>query len=267
MMPSILYSDMDGTLISEGAISPENLDALRALTAAGGDFSIATGRSEEVARPYLGGLPLTLPAILYNGAAVYDYKTESFLYKACLKADTVACLVETALNRYPEVCVQAFTGGRTRMLNPNGLPDPYVTREKQPTRPSTLAEALADGCFKLLFYGDSARLHDLERVFLVEAPGSFVSTYSASFYLEILPCRATKGGALAWLASYLNKPREAFAAIGDYDNDVTMIRFAGLGAAPSDAQPCAREAADVVVASHRDHAVADLVRRYLLPRT
>lgn len=46
-----------------------------------------------------------------------------------------------------------------------------------------------------------------------------------------------------------------------------MIRFAGLGAAPSDAQPCAREAADVVVASHRDHAVADLVRRYLLPRT
>lgn len=59
MMPSILYSDMDGTLISEGAISPENLDALRALTAAGGDFSIATGRSEEVARPYLGGLPLT----------------------------------------------------------------------------------------------------------------------------------------------------------------------------------------------------------------
>ena len=219
------------------------------------------------ARPYLGGLPLTLPAILYNGAAVYDYKTESFLYKACLKADTVARLVETALNRYPEVCVQAFTGGRTRMLNPNGLPDPYVTREKQPTRPSTLAEALADGCFKLLFYGDSARLHDLERVFLVEAPGSFVSTYSASFYLEILPYRATKGDALAWLAAYLNKPREAFAAIGDYDNDVTMIRFAGLGAAPSDAQPCAREAADVVVASHRDHAVADLVRRYLLPRT
>lgn len=51
MMPSILYSDMDGTLISEGAISPENLDALRALTAAGGDFSIATGRSEEVAAP------------------------------------------------------------------------------------------------------------------------------------------------------------------------------------------------------------------------
>lgn len=42
---------MDGTLISEGAISPENLDALRALTAAGGDFSIATGRSEEVAAP------------------------------------------------------------------------------------------------------------------------------------------------------------------------------------------------------------------------
>ena len=48
MMPSILYSDMDGTLISEGAISPENLDALRALTAAGGDFSIATGRPAPI---------------------------------------------------------------------------------------------------------------------------------------------------------------------------------------------------------------------------
>ena len=257
MMPSILYSDMDGTLISEGTISQENRDALRALVEAGGDFSIATGRSEEVARPYLGGLPLTLPAILYNGAAVYDYKTESFLYKACLASDTVAHLVEIALLRYPEVCVQAFTGGQTRMLNPNGLSDPYVTREKQPTRPSTLAEALAAGCFKLLFYGDNARLRDLERVFLADAPGSFVSTYSASFYLEILPCRATKGDALAWLANYLGKPREAFAAIGDYNNDVTMIQFAGLGAAPADAQACVKEAADVVVRPHREHAVAE----------
>lgn len=79
------------------------------------------------------------------------------------------------------------------MLNPNGLPDPYVTREKQPTRPSTLAEALADGCFKLLFYGDSARLHDLERVFLVEAPGSFVSTYSALFISRSCPAAPPRG--------------------------------------------------------------------------
>lgn len=76
MKPTILYSDLDGTLIRDGAVSAANRKAIDTFLAAGGSFSIATGRSEETARLYAETLPLTAPAILYNGAAVYDYGRE-----------------------------------------------------------------------------------------------------------------------------------------------------------------------------------------------
>ncbi len=264
MKPSILYSDMDGTLLPNGgAISAENRAAIRELVEAGGQFSLATGRSELSTRVFAEQLPLTLPAILYNGAAVYDFRSETFLHRVTLPAHLVQWLAHTAIQQVPDVGVQAFAGGPTRHLNPAGQMDAYTLREKQPF--SYLPADRCGDCFKMLFYAKHPRLEELERLF-ADAPqaDTIHLVYSADYFLEVLPRRANKGTALAWIASYLHKTPADFAAIGDFDNDVEMIRWAGIGAAPADGQPCAREAADLVVADHRHDAVADLIRRALL---
>jgi 3-deoxy-D-manno-octulosonate 8-phosphate phosphatase (KDO 8-P phosphatase) len=54
------------------------------------------------------------------------------------------------------------------------------------------------------------------------------------------------------------------AYIGDDENDVECIRWAGMGFAPRDAQPAAREAADVVTeATGGNGAVREAVERIL----
>ena len=260
MKPTILYSDLDGTLIRDGAVSAANRKAIDAFLAAGGSFSIATGRSEETARLYAETLPLTAPAILYNGAAVYDYGRERFLHKATLPASLTRRFTELALRRFPQVGIQAFPGGATLLLTPSEAEDTYISRENQAVRfggPADCGE-----CFKLLFHADESELKNLENC-LREEEGEFLCLYSSSFYLEILPLRATKGDALAWVADYLQREAADFAAIGDYDNDVSMLAFAGLGAAPGDAKESAKAAADVIVAPHREEAVADFIRRLL----
>lgn len=264
MKRCILYSDLDGTLIHKESISDENRQAVRRLIEAGGEFSIATGRSEVTAHPFVDQLPLTLPAILYNGAAVYDFRTKTFLNRIFLPRAVFEGFTLLARRDFPEMTIQAFTGGPAVLLSAPENTDPYIIREKQAVRHADRPQDCAD-CFKMVFYGQPDRLAELEAAFRQCAQEGYTCTYSAPFYLEVLPAGATKGSALLWLMERLGRDRDTVAAIGDFDNDVSMIQAAGLGAAPADAQPCAREAADVLTAPHTRHAVADLIERYMLP--
>jgi 3-deoxy-D-manno-octulosonate 8-phosphate phosphatase (KDO 8-P phosphatase) len=59
-------------------------------------------------------------------------------------------------------------------------------------------------------------------------------------------------------------PRPDVAYIGDDDNDAECLRWAGAGFAPSDAQPAARQAADVVTdAPGGRGAVREAIERIL----
>lgn len=267
MIPSILYSDMDGTLIHEGRISQENQQAIRRFVEAGGAFSVATGRSELSAYPFTRQLPITLPAILYNGAAVYDFQAGVFLKKTYLPRPVFEAMYGLVRRSFTDILVEAFAGGPIALLPSSGNKDPYIQKEKQPVRYASAPE-VSGVCFKLLFYGEPERLHELEAAFAedtaLKEAGPYCLLYSMPYYLEVLPKDATKGDALSWLFGYLGKGREAFAAIGDFDNDVSMIAAAGLGAAPADAQPCALEAAAVRTAPHTQSAVADFIDRFLL---
>ena len=69
----LLVSDIDGTLMNFPApIPPRNIEALRRFTAAGGRFSVATGRSIASARPYVEQLPVNAPCILYDLNGYYQ---------------------------------------------------------------------------------------------------------------------------------------------------------------------------------------------------
>ena len=59
-------------------------------------------------------------------------------------------------------------------------------------------------------------------------------------------------------------PEDALA-VGDAENDLSMLRIVGIGAAPANAQPAALAAADVVVPSNSDDGVAAAIRKYVLP--
>ena len=72
----LLVSDFDRTLTAPDSTIPEaNLRALRRFIERGGHFTVGTGRSAPMFRPYRQQIPTNAPLILYNGAAIYDYET------------------------------------------------------------------------------------------------------------------------------------------------------------------------------------------------
>ena len=130
-----------------------------------------------------------------------------------------------------------------------------------PDLPSVVA---ADSPTKLLLVADPAvverqvaRLADIfdERLAVIR---------SHAMFGELTALGISKGHALSQLATSLEIPREQVLAIGDQENDLSMIEWAGLGLAMGNAVPVVRDAAAAVVPSVHDAGVAWALEHYIL---
>ena len=103
---------------------------------------------------------------------------------------------------------------------------------------------------------------------IAQIPADFKERYtvvkSAPFYLEVLHPGASKGVGLAQLASHLELTSDEVMAIGDNENDLTMLEYAGIGVAMKNAIPIVKEVADVETASNDEDGVALVVEQYVL---
>ena len=70
--------------------------------------------------------------------------------------------------------------------------------------------------------------------------------------------------ALARVAEILGIPREETIAIGDGENDISMLRWAGLGIAMANAPENVKAAADVIAPACDEDGAAWAMEKYLL---
>lgn len=130
---------------------------------------------------------------------------------------------------------------------------------------SDLAEiARATPPTKLMFFGDPP-LVERELAHLAAHFGDGLSVVRSDATLgELTAPGLSKGLALATLARHLGVAREHVMAIGDQDNDVPMLQWAGLGLAMGNAPSSVQEVADAVIPSVEDDGVAWAIREYIL---
>lgn len=259
----MLVSDFDGTLIGEhGVVPPQNIEAIQRFVAEGGRFVGATGRTECNVRPFMDGLPVNTPWILYNGGAIYDFCWGSFVWRALLDREKAEPFAAAMIRRFPELNVQVHCGGPYYETNPADPVDLEVVHEHQEYLLKPLAET-PDGWIKVLFgCADPAVLQQVQAAYRAD-PLFLVShnMYSGARYYEITPPNVSKGTAVKRLQAMLNPVPHTVVAIGDYGNDLEMLQMADISAAPVSATPEVRAVAKIQVCHHADGAVADLVDR------
>ncbi|HET9289540.1 MAG TPA: HAD hydrolase family protein, partial [Actinomycetes bacterium] len=76
----------------------------------------------------------------------------------------------------------------------------------------------------------------------------------------------TKASALERLCRRLGVAASEVVAVGDMDNDLAMLAWAGTGVAVANATPEVLDAADEVTAANTDDGVALLLERILAAR-
>ncbi|MBQ9198352.1 MAG: HAD hydrolase family protein [Clostridia bacterium] len=261
----LLISDLDGTLLDGKKSVPENaLRALERFTAAGGFFTVATGRTEDTCRIATDILPVNAPVILYNGASIMDLSARRVLYDQTLDAARFRPLVADLLARFPELCVELFAYGPLLLVNPGQIMDPYILRENQPYRMLPLSET-PDRWLKIMLSAPKARLMEIEAYLdtVMDGYPPCSRFFSAEYYYELLPQGCSKGACAQWLSGFLQVPRQRVAAMGDHLNDLEILSWAGYGFAPSNAHERVKAVAQMLPATNDEGAIAHAVERLM----
>lgn len=272
----LLVCDIDGTLLnSSSKISEGNIKAIKRFVAGGGMFTVATGRMEKSVLPYLDVLPVNVPAIVYNGAAIYDFKTGRILWQADLDTSVAGAVMDT-IERFPEIGVQVYHGGRSYFVRENNYTEAHRIREHfEPVR--TGLDGVPSPWFKIIIAWDPPKLKDVEdflrgyeagrnaaggseAICVAESrKAPFRQVYSEPHFLELLAPTATKGGALKVLTGMLGIDRSCVISMGDNLNDIELIKEAGIGIAVGNAHNALKAAAGMCCTDHNNDPVSEVI--------
>lgn len=102
----LLTVDYDRTLTGPDSTIPRrNIEAIEYFIAHGGAFTVNTGRSLPMARPFLDLVPTSAPLLLYNGSGAYDPVSGSFTQAYPIDLDPKA-FVSLLLELFPDLVVE-----------------------------------------------------------------------------------------------------------------------------------------------------------------
>nr|HPH64060.1 HAD-IIB family hydrolase [Paludibacteraceae bacterium] len=125
-------------------------------------------------------------------------------------------------------------------------------------------ETVTEPVTKCLMVGDGDYMAKVEKE-MNDMFGDRLNVYrSEPFFLEIMPQHVDKAFSLSKLLEHLGLTKEEMVACGDGFNDLSMIKYAGLGVAMGNAQPVVKESADYVTLSNDEDGVASVVDEFIL---
>jgi len=255
----LIATDVDGTLLrSDGTVSPRTRAALEAADAAGLIVAFATGRPPRWLDDLIDATGHLGVAVGANGAVVYDIATETVLSAYHLRA------------AFPGVSF-AVEYGDGFGAEPDYIHDwevnPRTDRRGQPVAPpliAELAEIAARPALKLLAKDRGADVDAFLAAALTVVEDRATVTHSSSYgLLEVGAAGVTTASGLAELAAMHGITAAEVVTIGDMPNDVPMLLWSGRSHAVSNAHPLAKQAAQSVVGSNDEDAVAVLIESLL----
>ncbi len=264
----LLITDMDGTFLPASKIPSErNIAAVNKLMSAGGRFSIATGRSLQASRQYFDRVTVNCPIIMCNGGMVYDLTNGRQIYDVYLP-ESARTLTKIILAENPEVGCEC--------LPIEGVYVPQMTDMERAhcgickVEPVECAvDDIPGNWYKVLFAREPEHIGELiERVAAVESGYPEIDfVISAPMYFEMLPKNISKGSALKELRRACNMKDFTIVAVGDYNNDIEMLKAADVGVAPANAVDEVKAAADLVLdVTCEQDAIAEVVE-YIFSKT
>lgn len=255
----LLCTDLDGTLLSsESIVSEENIKAINYFKEQGGKFTFVTGRVPKGAGLMRKWVEPNAPIVVFNGAGVYDFEKEELLWGTYLTEDAKK-VVEYVEERTPDFGLVVCTDENVYFPAMNDWVDEYYKLENFPLDQTPWRE-IKDKWKKALFVINSEIMPIVMEA--VEKSGykdHFHFVRSCANYYEMLPKGENKGTGLEKLCKITGIPREKVIAVGDNENDIEMIEYAGLGVAVGNAADSVKKISDLVTVTNDENAVAKII--------
>ena len=263
----LLALDLDGTVLGHDLSIDERVSAaIHQARAQGVHVTIATGRMFGAALPFAQRLEVDVPLICYQGAVLRHPLTGEFYAHHSMPPVDAAEAISAVLAA--NIFVIAYIDERLCIAERRPELDRYLGFHPEGAEvvlvPDLPALVAASTTTKILFVAEpdivTRTLADLAPRFA----GRLELIRSHQLFGEFTALGVSKGHMLEQLARKLGIPQRAVVAIGDQENDMSMISWAGLGLAMGNAIPQVKAIADAILPSVQEAGVAFAIEHYLM---
>jgi Cof subfamily protein (haloacid dehalogenase superfamily) len=265
MKYKMIALDLDGTLNNDDKkITQRTKDALIAVQKQGVIVVLASGRQAPGLRRESEALELENHhgiLLSYNGGKIIDATTKEVIYEKSIPGKIAKRLLRhlEALPVTPIVDDGEYIYTTDR--------DGYRIWEERQNNlglkmVNNIADELVFNPVKVLIAAPNEVLMPTSEKIIPHFEKELSFVLSAPFYLEATMKGISKAGSLQTVCDILNIKPEEVMAFGDAQNDLSMIRFAGLGVAMGNACEELKAAADEITLSNNDDGIAHVLEKY-----
>ena len=267
----LVATDLDGTLLrSDGTVSDRTRAALRDAVDAGLVVVFVTGRPPRWLDALVAETGHVGVAVGANGAALYDMADQRLMTTHPLQPGLMREIAGELRGKFPAVHF-AVEYGDAFAAEPGYVHEwainPRYDRNGRPIPPPTIAdlEGITGAAALKLLAKDREVGPDEFLSSATTVVGERATLTHSSLYglLEISAAGVTKATGLAEVATRYGLEHTDVLAIGDMPNDVPMLEWAGRSLAVGNAHPSVIDAADDVIGTNDDDAVAQVIETLL----
>jgi Cof subfamily protein (haloacid dehalogenase superfamily) len=243
--------DIDDTLVGpDKRVNPANAEALRELQSLGCRVVLASGRRHDNMLAFQRGLELDDYVVSCQGAVVRHPRTGEVIHEAHVPTPLAAELTAEGLERGLTVMFWARDGVFARQRT--AWTDRYTVDCGDDPVTACDVQSFADAgapAEKVVWGADPQVIAALAPVLRERLRDHVEVTVTDDWFVEFTSRAATKAAGVAAVARAHGIDVRRVLAFGDGNNDVAMLKWAGLGVAMPHGRPAARAAADCVAPS------------------
>lgn len=269
-MYKLIATDCDGTILnSEGFLPEEVIDTFKALHKKGIHILPVTGRNDILAKDYLDEMGINCPVSGCNGATLTNFYTNKNYYTKSMSKETLDKIFDICGKE--NIAVKVFTTDtcytNDRELYEGGI-NLIVTKYKKILK-NTINYKLIDNIYDastlsgvvkaVIIQYDIKKLTDIKDKINALVPG--VKAVQSNWNcIDINRADVSKGTAVIEYAKAVGVNTDEIIAFGDSENDISMLKAAGLGVAVKNADDSVKSAADKIIDTNDNCGVAKFLK-------
>jgi Cof subfamily protein (haloacid dehalogenase superfamily) len=266
--------DMDGTLLGKGRkISKESKEVIKEIHEKGVEIVVTTGRIYNNAAYYSHILGVESPVIAANGAIVREKHTNKVIYENPINTEECIKLVEMLYkmkfifhfytldgiycgNEFTKFATKLYM---TKQVGYDNLKIKYSVIKDLEKWKEFFRRTNGQITKCIAFSIKPNKIIKLKKE--LDKLNGIVYFGAGSRSVEINNKGVSKGKAVKALADYYGFKRDEVVCIGDNENDISMIEYAGFGVAMGNAIEPVKELADYITDTNKENGVAKAIKK------
>lgn len=271
----MIAMDMDGTLLSsDKTISDRSKEALRRAAEKGIKLVVCTGRIFTSALVFADIIESKAPVIASNGAYIREKDRDEVIYMKTLPRESIHKIVEIIKDGgfYPHLFTWEkiytekiiYSSRNYEKWNQN-LPEERKVKIEIVENWYELIEKEYESILKIVVISEDEeipKLKELRNKIQNTMEVSVVASFDNNF--EVMSKGISKGNAVKILGEMYGVTAEETICIGDNENDLSMIEYAGMGVAMGNATDRLKSVANYVTDTNDNDGVAKVIEKLVL---